>query len=279
MILESPYRLLVEPLLQYIDLVDAQRQPNEIITVIVPEFVPKRRWQTLLHTTTALTLRLALRSKPGIIVTDAMLQAARQRHLEGMDVVVVSLDTHGSVETEALLAGLEMTPRLQAGYRGAAMGEIDVDAVFARSPQLALVDELVQANPVGGRHPKRYQDVEELLAAGVDVYATLNIGQLENLRDVAAQITGVPTLETVPDRLLEEAFEVQVVDLSGAPTATTARGQGSYSRADRAFCAQVLSPGQPHRAARNHAAPNSRSSRRSNASRYGYARHSGSLAN
>lgn len=158
-------------------------------------------------------LTIFLGYAPGVGKTYAMLEAARQRHREGVDVVVVSMDTHGSVETEALLAGLEMTPRLQAGYRGAAVGEIDVDAVFTRRPQLVLVDELVQANPAEGRHPKRYQDVEELLAAGVDVYATLNIAQLESLRDVAAQITGVPTLETVPDRLVDEAYEVQIVDL------------------------------------------------------------------
>ena len=142
-----------------------------------------------------------------------MLEAARQRRQEGVDVVVVSLDTHGHAETEALLAGLEVFPRLQAGYRGVELGEIDVDAVLVRHPQLAVVDELVHANPVGGRHPKRYQDVEELLAAGLDVYATLNIGQLESLSDVTAQITGVSTLETVPDRLLDEAHDVQVVDV------------------------------------------------------------------
>ena len=142
-----------------------------------------------------------------------MLEAARQRRQEGVDVVVVSLDTHGHAETEALLAGLEVFPRLQAGYRGVELGEIDVDAVLARHPQLAVVDELVHVNPAGGRHPKRYQDVEELLAAGLDVYATLNIGQLESLSDVTAQITGVSTLETVPDRLLDEAHDVQVVDV------------------------------------------------------------------
>lgn len=158
-------------------------------------------------------LTIFLGYAPGVGKTHAMVEAARQRHREGVDVVVVWLDTHGSAETEALLAGLEMTPRLEAGYRGPAVGELDVDAVLARGPQLALVDELVQVNPAGGRHPKRYQDVEELLAAGVDVYATLNIAQLESLRDVAAQITGVPTLETVPDRLVDEAYEVQIVDL------------------------------------------------------------------
>ncbi len=142
-----------------------------------------------------------------------MLEAARQRRQEGVDVVVISVDTHGDPRTEALLTGLEVFPRLQAGYRGAALGEINVDAVLMRHPQLAIVDELAHPNPAGGRHPKRYQDVEELLAAGLDVYATLNIGQLESLSDVATQITGIVMAETVPDRLLDQAYEIQVVDL------------------------------------------------------------------
>ena len=180
---------------------------------------------------------------PGVGKTYAMLEAARQRHQEGVDVVVVSLDTHGHAETEALLAGLEVFPRLQAGYRGVELGEIDVDAVLVRHPQLAVVDELVHANPVGGRHPKRYQDVEELLAAGLDVYATLNIGQLESLSDVTAQITGVSTLETVPDRLLDEAHDVQVVDLLPAELiAAIARGKGPQCRPERACRAPVLPP-------------------------------------
>ncbi len=158
-------------------------------------------------------LTIFLGYAPGVGKTYAMLEAARQRRQEGVDVVVISLDTHGDAETEALLAGLEVLPRLHAGYRGAALGELDVDAALARRPHLAVVDELAYANPAGGRHPKRYQDVEELLAAGLDVYATLNIGQLESLSDVVAQITGVLTAETVPDRLLDQAYEIQVVDL------------------------------------------------------------------
>ncbi|HSN77395.1 MAG TPA: sensor histidine kinase KdpD [Anaerolineae bacterium] len=158
-------------------------------------------------------LTIFLGYAPGVGKTYAMLEAARQRRQEGVDVVIISLDTHGDAKTEALLAGMEVFPRLHAGYRGTALGELDVDAALARRPHLVVVDELAYPNPAGGRHAKRYQDVEELLAAGVDVYATLNIGQLESLCDVAAQITGVLMDETVPDRLLDQAYEIQVVDL------------------------------------------------------------------
>ena len=142
-----------------------------------------------------------------------MLEAARLRQHEGVDVVVVTVDTHGDAVAEALLAGLDVMARVQAGYRGAALGDVDVEAVLARRPHLAVVDELAHANRPGSRHARRYLDVEELLAAGADVYTTLTIAQLESLSDVAAQITGIAAFETVPDRLLDEAHEVQVIDL------------------------------------------------------------------
>lgn len=145
-----------------------------------------------------------------------MLQAAWQRRQEGVDVFVVSLDTHGDPEIEAMLGGLEMSARLRAGYRGADGGEIDIEALLARNPRLVLVDDLACTNPPGGRHLRRFDEVEELLGAGLDVYATLNISQLESLSDVAAQITGVPTTDTAPDRLLETAYAVQVVDMPPA---------------------------------------------------------------
>ena len=181
-------------------------------------------------------LTIFLGYAPGVGATYAMLEHARQRRSEGVDVVVASLDTHGSADTEALLAGLEATARLQAGYRGAALGDIDVEAVLARRPQLAVVDELAYANRPGGRHARRYQDVDELLSAGVDVYATLTIAQVDSLCDVAAQITGVAAANTVPDRLLDEAHEVQVVDVQPA----------DLLRRQRA--GQVTIPGQSERA-------------------------------
>ena len=127
--------------------------------------------------------------------------------------VVGYVETHGRKETEALLAGLEIIPRRQVEYRGTTLTEMDLDAVLARHPQLVLVDELAHTNAPGSRHPKRYQDVEEILAAGIDVYTTVNIQHLESLNDVVQQITGVTVRETVPDRLVDEADEIELVDL------------------------------------------------------------------
>ncbi|MBL8055332.1 MAG: sensor histidine kinase KdpD, partial [Anaerolineales bacterium] len=158
-------------------------------------------------------LKIFLGYAAGVGKTYAMLEAARQRQAEGLDVVVAYVETHGRADTEALLAGLELVPRRQVDYRGARLPELDLDAVLARRPQLALVDELAHTNAPGSRHPKRYQDVEELLAAGLNVYTTLNIQHLDSLNDVVAQITGVVVRETVPDRVLDEAGEIELVDL------------------------------------------------------------------
>ena len=122
-------------------------------------------------------------------------------------------DTHGRAETQALLADLAIIPRKQVKYRGTTLTEMDVDAVLARRPQLALVDELAHSNTPGSRHLKRCQDVEELLAAGIDVYTTLNIQHMESLNDIVAQITGVTVRETVPDPVLDEADEIELIDL------------------------------------------------------------------
>ncbi|MBE7471085.1 MAG: sensor histidine kinase KdpD [Anaerolineae bacterium] len=161
-------------------------------------------------------LKIFLGYVAGVGKTYAMLGAAHQRRAESIDVVVGYAETHGRVETEELLAGLEIIPRQQVAYRGVTLPEMDMDAVLARRPQLALVDELAHTNAPGSRHPKRYQDVEELLAAGIDVYTTLNIQHLESLNDVVAQITGVTVRETVPDRLLDEANEIELIDLPPA---------------------------------------------------------------
>jgi two-component system sensor histidine kinase KdpD len=123
------------------------------------------------------------------------------------------VETHGRAETEALLNGLEIIPRKQLDYRGVVLTEMDLDAVLARRPQLAIVDELAHTNATGSRHPKRYQDVEELLDAGIDVYTTLNVQHIESLRDVVSQITGVWIQEAVPDNIIDEASEVELVDL------------------------------------------------------------------
>ncbi len=158
-------------------------------------------------------LKIFLGYAAGVGKTYAMLEAAHQRQREGIDVVVGYVETHGRTETEAFLEGLEQIQRRSVSYRGVYLTELDVDAVLERRPQLALVDELAHTNTPGSRHPKRYQDVEELLAAGIDVYTTLNIQHLESLNDVVAQITGIEVHETVPDRVIDEATEIELVDL------------------------------------------------------------------
>jgi two-component system sensor histidine kinase KdpD len=161
-------------------------------------------------------LKIFLGYVAGVGKTYAMLGAAHQRKAEGVDVVAAYIETHGRAETEELVEGLEVIPRQQVEYRSVTLPEMDIDAVLARCPQLALVDEFAHTNAPGLRHPKRYQDVEELLAAGIDVYTTLNIQHLESLNDVVAQITGITVRETVPDRVLDEVNEIELVDLPPA---------------------------------------------------------------
>jgi len=158
-------------------------------------------------------LKIFLGYVAGVGKTYSMLEAAHQRKNEKIDVVVGYIETHGRKETEALLEGLEIIPRRQVEYHGTYLTEMDLDAVLARRPQLALVDELAHTNAPGSRHPKRYQDVEEILTAGIDVYTTVNIQHLESLNDVIQQITGVVVRETVPDSLVDTAHEIQSVDL------------------------------------------------------------------
>jgi two-component system sensor histidine kinase KdpD len=157
-------------------------------------------------------LKIFLGYAPGVGKTYTMLEAARQRKKD-MDVAVAYVDTHGRVETEALLEGLEVIPRKQIEYRGIMLPEMDIDGVLARRPQLALVDELAHENAPGSRHPKRYQDVEELLEAGIDVYTTLNVQHIESGRNVVAQITGIWVREAVPDSVIDSATEIELVDL------------------------------------------------------------------
>jgi two-component system sensor histidine kinase KdpD len=159
-------------------------------------------------------LKIFLGAAPGVGKTYEMLQAAQARKREGADVVVGVVETHGRRETEALIAGLEVTPRRRVDYKGRSLEEMDLDALLKRRPQLALVDELAHTNAPGSRHPKRYLDVEELLAAGIDVYSTLNIQHVESLNDVVAQITRIRVRETVPDSILDRADDIEVVDLS-----------------------------------------------------------------
>src|SRR5579885_2552937 len=159
-------------------------------------------------------LKVFLGAAPGVGKTFAMLSNAQARRAEGVDVVVGIVETHGRKETEALLRGLELTPRRRVAYKGRSLEEMDLDAILARRPRLVLVDELAHSNAPGCRHPKRYLDVRELLEAGIDVYTTLNIQHVESLNDVIAKITRMRVRETVPDSIVDDADEIEVVDLT-----------------------------------------------------------------
>jgi two-component system sensor histidine kinase KdpD len=159
-------------------------------------------------------LKIFFGMSPGVGKTYAMLQAARQKQAEGCEVVVGIVETHGRKETEALLEGMPIMPRMQVEYRGTALTEMDLDAILTWHPGLAVVDELAHTNAPGSRHPKRYQDVLELLDAGIDVYTTLNVQHVGSRSDTVRQITGAPVSETVPDSVLDLADEIVLVDLT-----------------------------------------------------------------
>jgi two-component system sensor histidine kinase KdpD len=181
---------------------DSRPNPDELLDRVKAEEEKSKRGK----------LKIFLGYAAGVGKTFAMLESALQRMKE-VDTVVALVETHGRAETEALLSGLEIIPRKQLDYRGVVLTEMDLDAVLARRPQLAIVDELAHTNADGSRHPKRYQDVEELLDAGIDVYTTLNVQHIESLRDVVSQITGIWVQESVPDNIIDEASEVELVDL------------------------------------------------------------------
>jgi two-component system sensor histidine kinase KdpD len=182
---------------------DARPDPDEVLERVRAEEAHRARGK----------LKIFFGAAAGVGKTYAMLEAARARQTAAADVVIGWIETHGRAETDALLPGLErLAPRTEE-YRGATLREFDLDAALARRPALILVDELAHTNAPGSRHAKRWQDVTELLGAGIDVYTTLNVQHIESLNDVVARVTGVPTRETVPDSILEEAAEVELVDL------------------------------------------------------------------
>jgi two-component system, OmpR family, sensor histidine kinase KdpD len=160
------------------------------------------------------TLRIYLGVAPGVGKTYTMLDEAHRRVARGADLVVGYVEVHGRAKTAALVEGLEVIPRRELSYRGAAFTEMDVDAVLARMPESALVDELAHTNVPGSRNEKRWQDVEELLDAGIDVVSTVNVQHLESLNDVVQRITGVPQRETVPDEAVRRADQIQLVDMT-----------------------------------------------------------------
>ena len=158
-------------------------------------------------------LKIFFGASAGVGKTFGMLLAARERRAEGLDVVAGYVETHKRAETEQLLEGLEILPQRLVEYQGTQVREFDLDAALKRHPALILVDELAHTNVAGSRHPKRWQDVEELLDAGIDVYTAINVQHIESLNDVVSQITGIPVWETVPDAVLAEANEIELIDL------------------------------------------------------------------
>jgi two-component system sensor histidine kinase KdpD len=158
-------------------------------------------------------LKIFFGAAPGVGKTYAMLEAAREKRAEGMDVLVGLVETHSRKETEALLEGLEVLSRRRVEYRGRVLQDFDLDAALLRKPALILVDELAHTNAPGSRHKKRWQDVYELLGAGISVYTTVNVQHLESLNDVVTQITGINVRETIPDFLLDRADEIELIDL------------------------------------------------------------------
>jgi len=159
-------------------------------------------------------LKIFLGAAAGVGKTYRMLSQAQELHSAGVDLVVGIAETHGRAETEVLLEGLEVIPRREVMLQGVKLLEMDLDAILERRPKLALVDELAHTNVPDSRHAKRYQDVEELLDKGIDVFSTLNIQHVESLNDVVQEITGVKVGETLPDRFLENAEEVELVDIT-----------------------------------------------------------------
>src|SRR5437660_8996792 len=159
-------------------------------------------------------LRVYLGSAAGAGKTYAMLNEGHRRESRGTDVVVGYVETHGRSQTQAQLGDLEILPRKKVTYRGVTLEEMDTEAIISRHPKVALVDELAHTNVPGSQHAKRYQDVQEILYAGIDVVTTLNIQHLESLNDLVASITGIRVRETMPDKILDQADEVELVDIS-----------------------------------------------------------------
>jgi two-component system sensor histidine kinase KdpD len=184
---------------------NAEKRPNpdDLLNAVEAELRQARRGE----------LKIFFGASAGVGKTFAMLQAARSLRAHDVDVVVGVIETHGRPETQALLADLTILPRRTLLHKGVQLEEFDLDLALARKPSLILVDELAHTNAPGSRHPKRWQDVEELLDAGIDVYTTLNVQHLEGFNDVIGNITGIDVQETVPDAIFDEATDVQLVDI------------------------------------------------------------------
>src|SRR6267142_4201837 len=176
--------------------------PDSLLAALQKEEAGKKRGQ----------LKVFLGMCPGVGKTYAMLEAAQRELKGGRDVVIGYVETHGRKETDALATAFQIVPRIPLEYRGVTLTEMNLDAVLARHPQLALVDELAHTNVPGSRHPKRWQDIQELRDAGIDVFTTLNVQHVESRADTVKQITGTEIRETVPDSVLDDAV-LELVDL------------------------------------------------------------------
>ncbi|MDD1730511.1 MAG: DUF4118 domain-containing protein [Methanospirillum sp.] len=182
---------------------DGRPDPDVLLSQIQKDVIREKRGK----------LKIFLGYAAGVGKTYGMLKAAHERLAEGVNVRIGYVETHGRSETDALIQGLPIIPRLCVRYKTTTLFEMDLDAILVQHPELVLVDELAHTNSPESRHSKRYQDVEEILQAGIDVYTTLNIQHLESLRDVVAQITSVIVKETIPDRILDDADEIELMDI------------------------------------------------------------------
>ena len=186
-----------------IDTEEKRPSPESLLAIAQQEEIAKKRGK----------LTVYFGAAPGVGKTYSMLYDARMRKQEGIDIVVGNVETHGRAETEALLEGLEIIPPVVREYKGVLLKEMDLDRVLTRRPQIVLVDELAHTNAPDSRHTKRYQDVEELLNAGIEVYTTLNVQHLESLNDIVFRITGVRVHETIPDTVFQLTDKIKLVDL------------------------------------------------------------------
>ncbi|HXD39752.1 MAG TPA: two-component system sensor histidine kinase KdbD, partial [Ramlibacter sp.] len=209
--------------------IDSRPDPDQLLEQIRGEEERARKGR----------LRIYFGATAGVGKTYAMLSAAQREHKVGVDVVVGVLETHGRDETAELLVGLQQLPLREVPYRGRVLKVFDLDAALARKPRVLLVDELAHSNVAGSRHPKRWQDVSELLEAGIDVWSTLNVQHLESLNGTIGAITGIRVHETVPDTVLDEADEVILIDVT--PDELIARMKAG----------KVYLPQQAERAAQN----------------------------
>ncbi|MDZ4762413.1 MAG: sensor histidine kinase KdpD [Alphaproteobacteria bacterium] len=188
-------------------------------------------------------LKVYLGAAPGVGKTFEMLTDARKKRLDGADIVAGVIETHGRAETGALIEGLEILPKRRLGPSGSQLEEMDLDGLLARKPAIVLVDELAHSNIDGARHPKRWMDVDELLAAGIDVWSTLNVQHIESLNDIVARITRVRVRETIPDAVLERADTIELIDLT------------PDELIERLRAGKVYAPDQAQRALRHYFAP------------------------